>query len=198
MDGSSRGGGQKETCARSKNYPNPWDLAASSGVESRQPKVPWVNESATPGEWLHPRASRYVYGLPPQGWLLARSLARSLAWTPGYFSSLSMRVCIRSKSYRWAGITSRAFRTQISVKPLLRFVITITISPRVSEFVRSISSRKLKLFQKLSSCDRFRSRSILMLMLVMERNSPAHHFVSKKDPTHFRIFILSLVHDSLK
>lgn len=43
-------GGQKETCARSKNYPNPWDLAASSGVESRQPKVPWVNESATPGE----------------------------------------------------------------------------------------------------------------------------------------------------
>ena len=31
----------------SKNYPNPWD-SVSSGVESSQTKVPWVNESATP------------------------------------------------------------------------------------------------------------------------------------------------------
>lgn len=65
--GGSRG---SEFSRSSKNYINPWDFV-SLGVESSQAEVPWVNESATPKEWLHPRVSRYVYGLPPQGWLHA-------------------------------------------------------------------------------------------------------------------------------
>lgn len=36
------------------------------------------------------------------------------------------------------------------------------------------------------------------LITIIRKNSPAHHLVSKKNPTHFRIFILSLIHDSLK
>lgn len=124
-----------ETCARSKNYPNPWDLAASSGVESRQPKVPWVNESATPGEWLHPRASRYVYGLPPQGWLLA--------WTPDIFAPCPRVFAfgpslIAEEGSRAAHLTHKSLWNRASFR-------TITIS---CIGISTLCSRKLKLLLK--------------------------------------------------
>lgn len=39
-------------------------------MENTRAEVPWVNESATPGERLHPRVFRYVCSSPPQGWML--------------------------------------------------------------------------------------------------------------------------------
>lgn len=172
-----------ETCARSKNYPNPWD-SASSGVESRQPKVPWVNESATPGEWLHPRASRYVYGLPPQGWLL-------LAWTLDIFAPCPYVFAFGPSLIGEQGSPRRANLC----KTLLPFVsygnIGISTLSKLSTFKIIIATR-------MHARVLDRRFFFFFLILTLRRNSPAHHFVSKKDPTHFRIFILSLVHDGLK